>query len=239
MPKTYTPDQRDIVAGMLEAVVGLSKNRALRMYNTHFSAKPASDRIAQIHLMRKIIAQSPEEGGAWTGSSTDPLWPEDRYTPAMPDQFVLLGDFNLGVKDPEYSHLVRRDKNECDLVDCWTLAGHEPDEGSTFPGAKPDESQRIDFVFVDQPMWPKIAGSWIDERAQGSDHKPLWVETVKTGIAPDVVSPPRLSRRPVATLSRSLLRSQGHSAMPARPFGNRFTRPARSGLTRRACLRDQ
>ena len=183
LPKTIITDQRNMVMGMLEGVVGLGKGQALRVYNTHLSAKSASDRIAQIHCIRKVIAQAPGEGGTWTGSSAHALWLEDKIAPPMPDQFMLLGDFNHCASDPEYSHLVRRDEKECSLIDCWTLTGHEMHEGITFPASEPGDGQRIDFAFVGPSIQLKIRKSWIDGEAQGSDHQPFWIEADQIDIS--------------------------------------------------------
>ncbi len=175
LPKSIINDQRNMVVGMLEGVVEMPGGKALRIYNAHLSAKSADDRVAQIHTIRTIIASAPNEGGAWTGPSTHPLWLEDKVAPPMPGDFVLLGDFNLASRDPEYTHLVRTGHNECDLVDCWLLAGHDINKGVTFP-ANMINSQRIDFAFVDTTMQNLVINAWIDEAAQGSDHQPYWIE---------------------------------------------------------------
>ena len=177
LPKSIITDQRNMVMGMLEGVVDLGGGVAMRVYNTHLSAKSAADRIAQIHTIREIIKRAPCEGGTWTGSSTDPLWLEDKVAPPMPDEFMLLDDFNHAATDPEYAHLVRRDENECDLTDCWTLTGHMLEDGITFPTLETSGCKRIDFAFVDQTMSKKIKAAWIDTDAQGSDHQPLLIET--------------------------------------------------------------
>ena len=177
MPKSIITDRRNMVVGMLEGVVELNENAALRIYNAHLSAKSATDRIAQIHAIRKIIKRAPGEGGAWTGSGTDPVWAEDQFAPPMPDEFVLLGDFNLAATDPEYAHLVRHDENECSLTDFWTLTGHRLGKGVTFPTLDSGDCQRIDFAFVDSTMREKIKAAWIDSDARGSDHQPFWIET--------------------------------------------------------------
>lgn len=175
LPKSIINDQHNMVVGMLEGVVELPGGKSLRIYNAHLSAKSANDRIAQIHTIRKIIASAPHEGGVWTGPGTFPLWREDKVAPPMPAEFVLLGDFNLAPRDREYDHLVQSDQNECDLLDCWPLTGHEIDKGMTFPASEIN-SQRIDFAFVSTTMQNLVRDAWIDEAAQGSDHQPYWTE---------------------------------------------------------------
>lgn len=175
LPKSIINEQRNMVVGMLEGVIELPDGKALRIYNAHLSAKSTNDRISQIHVVRKIIANAPNEGGVWTGPSTHPLWLEDKVTPPMPAEFVLLGDFNLSAQDPEYDHLVRTDNNECDLIDSWTLSGNQLNEGVTF-AANPEKNQRIDFAFVNNTVQALVLDAWIDEAAQGSDHQPYWIE---------------------------------------------------------------
>lgn len=133
LPKSIINDQRNMVVGMLEGVVERPGGEALRIYNAHLSAKSAEDRIAQIHAIRKIITAAPKEGGAWTGPSTHPLWLEDKITPPMPEEFVLLGDFNLAPRDRGYDHLVQTSRDERNLLDSWHLTGHEINKGVTFP----------------------------------------------------------------------------------------------------------
>jgi len=182
LPKSPVNDQHNMTVGMTEAVVDLGNDRAIRVYNTHLSAKSASDRISQIHTIRRIIKRAPSQGGAWTGVGQAPIWGEDAVPPPMPDDFILLGDFNLSPNGPEYAHLVREDADECDLTDCWVLAGHRHDDGITFP-ANPQGQQRIDFAFVGPRMKQQPLTARIDEAADGSDHQPYWVNL--TGAAND------------------------------------------------------
>ncbi len=176
LPKSATVKQRNMAVGMLETVVCQGGGKALRVYNTHLSAKSAQDRLTQIQRIRDTIARAPAEGSAWTGSSPDPLWREDKSALPMPEEFVLLGDFNHGPDDPEYSRLIQPDGNEYDLLDCWTLTGNAPGKGTTYiPAADPEDGNRIDFAFVDRRLEKKVKSAWIDSDAQGSDHQPYWI----------------------------------------------------------------
>jgi endonuclease/exonuclease/phosphatase family metal-dependent hydrolase len=104
----------------------------------------------------------------------------------MPESFVLLGDFNLGSKDPEYEHLVGpmdgdlgRISSKEDFIDTWVAAGHDENAGSTYPNepsTSETQGKRIDYAFVDESMQHRVLGAWIDETAQGSDHQPYWCE---------------------------------------------------------------
>jgi len=164
----------------------LPKSGALRIYNTHLGARSQRDRVEQIIFMRDIIRRAPAEGGAWTGPHTNPLWQEDAVPPPMPEAFVLLGDFNLEAKDPEYDHLAGpadgdfgRISSKEDFIDTWVAAGHDEKEGNTFSNessSSASQGMRIDFAFVDASMRQQVLGAWIDEAAQGSDHQPYWIE---------------------------------------------------------------
>jgi len=176
LPKSANLKHRNMAVGMLETVVCLGGGKALRIYNTHLSARSQKDRMIQIQRMRDTIAQAPAEGNAWTGSSEDPLWREDSYALPMPEKFVLLGDFNHGPDDPEYTRLIQPDGNDFDLFDCWTLTGNALDEGVTFiPAEDPQNGSRIDFAFVDRRLKNKVTKARIDSDAQGSDHQPFWI----------------------------------------------------------------
>ena len=104
----------------------------------------------------------------------------------MPESFVLLGDFNLESKDPEYDHLVGpvdgdhgRLSSAEEFIDTWVAAGHDENEGVTYSAnSSADDAQdmRIDYAFVDQTMENRVLGARIDEAAQGSDHQPYWIE---------------------------------------------------------------
>jgi len=176
LPKSATSEQRNMAVGMLETVVRLGGDNALRIYNTHLSAKSPKDRLMQIQRIRDTIACAPSEGSAWTGSSPDPLWHEDRYALPMPEEFVLLGDFNHRPDDPEYRRLIQPDGNEFDLLDCWTLTGNAPGKGATYmPAAYPENGHRIDYAFVDHRLEKRVTNAWVDSEAQGSDHQPFWI----------------------------------------------------------------
>lgn len=194
LPKSALRQRHNMVVGVFEGVVKLQKDGALRIYNAHLGARSQHDRVAQIDSIRKTIRSAPAEGGAWTGPHAQSLWEthghtlweEDSSPPPMPESFVLLGDFNLEYKDPEYDHLVGpmdgdlgRISSKEDFIDTWVATGHRENEGGTYlDTTSSDETQemRIDYAFVDESMQNRVLGARIDELAQGSDHQPYWIE---------------------------------------------------------------
>ena len=194
LPKSALRHRHNMVVGVFEGVVQFPNDAALRIYNAHLGARSQHDRVVQIHAIRKIIQSAPAEGGTWTGPDTKSLsrapghklWEENSIPPPMPESFVLLGDFNLETRDPEYDHLVGpidgnlgRISSTDDFIDTWIAAGHEENEGVTYidtsASGKP-RGMRIDYAFVDESMQKQVIGARIDEQAQGSDHQPYWID---------------------------------------------------------------
>ncbi len=192
LPKSALRQRHNMVVGVFEGVVKLQRDGALRIYNAHLGARSQHDRVAQIISIRDTIRRAPAEGGAWTGDLAHSLWEdhghtlweEDATPPPMPESFVLLGDFNLEAKDPEYDYLVGpkdddlgRLSSKEEFIDTWVAAGNDENEGVTYfadRSASDAQGMRIDYAFVDQTMKKRVLGVWIDEAAQGSDHQPYW-----------------------------------------------------------------
>jgi len=186
LPKSNLRHYHNMAVGVFEGVVTLQNDGALRIYNAHLGARSKQDRVAQIETIRDIIRRAPAEGGAWTSRHTSSLWKENAAPPPMPVPFVLLGDFNLEAKNPEYGHLTgpmdgdpEQVTTQAGFIDTWVAAGHDQNDGSTYtddPSSRNDKGMRIDFAFIDESMKKRVLGARIDEEAQGSDHQPYWLD---------------------------------------------------------------
>ncbi len=194
LPKSALRQRHNMVVGVFEGVVKLQQDGALRIYNAHLGARSQHDRVKQIDSIRDTIRQAPAQGGAWTGDLAHSLWEhhghtlweEDATPPPMPESFVLLGDFNLEAKSPEYDHLVGPKDGDLgrlsspeEFIDTWVATGHDENEGVTYStnsSAEDAEDMRIDYAFVDQSMEKRVLDARIDEAAQGSDHQPYWID---------------------------------------------------------------
>ena len=93
LPKSALRHRHNMVVGVFEGVVELSRDGALRIYNAHLGARSQHDRIVQIDAIRATIRRAPVEGGAWTGRHVTSLWQEDAVPPPMPESLVVVGDF--------------------------------------------------------------------------------------------------------------------------------------------------
>ena len=62
------------------------------------------------------------------------------------------------------------------FVDAWVAAGQPEAAGSTCRGGTLSTGQRIDYGFISSAYALNIRRAWMDERAEGSDHQPIWTE---------------------------------------------------------------
>ena len=184
LPKFRTVTVFSMIAGCLETVIA-APGGALRVYNVHLNDVMPEERLAQIARLFEILWSAPREGGAWSGR--DPSWQTDA-PPPMPEDAIVIGDFNTLPGSPEYEALVgpmdrdfgygRVDVGHR-LVDAWVANGHGEREGITFPGDAPggkDMPCRIDYAFLTLDLASRLKRCWIDNDARGSDHQPVWIE---------------------------------------------------------------
>ncbi len=178
LPKPGTLKQHSIQQGALEGVVLSPKGMPLRVYSIHLSHLCSETRLPQVEALLEIDARAFGEGGAWCGGHPDPTsgWTEGEMPP-MPREAVLMGDFNLDHRSPEYARmvgpwterfgrLVMRDG----FADAWSAAGHDEAQGDSCNG------KRIDFVFVSAWLADRVQSAAIDGEARGSDHQPVVVD---------------------------------------------------------------
>jgi endonuclease/exonuclease/phosphatase family metal-dependent hydrolase len=184
LPKFKTGSIFCMIAGCLETVIA-APGGALRVYNIHLNDVSPDERLAQIARLFAVLESAPREGGAWSGQ--DPHWQTDS-PPPMPEEAIVLGDFNSLPGSREYEAIVGPLDTEFGygrvdvghrLVDAWVATGHKQNDGITFPGDAPggkDMPCRIDYVFTTLGLATRLKRCRIDSAAPGSDHLPVWVE---------------------------------------------------------------
>ncbi|MDP3898237.1 MAG: endonuclease/exonuclease/phosphatase family protein [Mesorhizobium sp.] len=181
LPRSRTFDKFNLQRGALEAMI-TTPFGPLRFYSVHLDHTSPSERIAQIRwLVAKVLAYA-NEGGALTGTS-EVGFPE----PPHPEEFLLMGDFNMQPGGPEYVEMTGLPDVEFGIarrahlpVDAAML-GASPASGriTWIDPRRPDDPARrrcLDYCFVHAGLAPRVRGSWIDEAAVGSDHRPVWLE---------------------------------------------------------------
>lgn len=181
LPRTRTFDRLNLQRSALEALVATPIG-PMRFYSVHLDHTSPAERIEQLRfLMAKVLAY-PTEGGALTGTA-EMGFPE----PPRPEEFILMGDFNLEPGGPEYTELTGLPDVEFGLarradrpVDAATLEGSAAQDRVTWIDPK-RQGERVgqrclDYHFVQASLAPRVKRCWIDEAAVGSDHRPVWLE---------------------------------------------------------------
>jgi endonuclease/exonuclease/phosphatase family metal-dependent hydrolase len=184
LPRSRSYDRLNLQRGALEALVETPLG-FVRFYSTHLDHRGPDERLAQVRFLKERAILYPLEGGALTGVA-ELGFPE----PPHPKAFVLMGDFNMLPGSPEHAEMAGRPDHEFGLplvadraVDAAIrLAGGDTgsDPLTTWidPQRPADVSRhkRIDYVFTAPALAPRLRRLWVDRKAVGSDHLPVWVE---------------------------------------------------------------
>jgi endonuclease/exonuclease/phosphatase family metal-dependent hydrolase len=181
LPKFGTLVQFSLQRCALEGVIGTQRG-PVRFYSLHLTHLSDETRAPQVAMLLDIHRRAPLEGGAWCGRLGEE-WTEGHEAPAMPREAILMGDFNMFASSPLYDRIVGpvapgmgRMNNPEGFVDAWVAAGHGEGEGATCHSGGLSTVHRIDFCFVSASLAGRIRRAWIDQKAQGSDHQPIWTE---------------------------------------------------------------
>lgn len=181
LPKFATLKQFSLQRCAVEGVIE-TKRGPVRVYSLHLTHLSDETRAPQIAALLDIHGRAPLEGGAWCGEPGE-AWTEGQEALPMPREAILMGDFNMFASSPLYDRIVGpiapgmgRMNNPEGFVDAWVAAGHGEGEGATCFSGGLSTGHRIDFCFVSASLAGRIRRAWIDEKAQGSDHQPIWTE---------------------------------------------------------------
>ncbi len=197
LPKLGTVDCFNMNTGAVECVID-TPSGSLRVYSVHLSALSSRERLMQIDRLLEFHRNAQANGGAWTGDGThiDPIetrhfaeldWSNGEAPPSMPQEAIVMGDFNSEPESDEYMRMV----GEIDpcfgrighldgFVDSWTAADDRSGDRITWlpdpPNRSPGHGLTLDYCFVGPELGHKIKRAWVDSSAEGSDHRPYWVE---------------------------------------------------------------
>ena len=196
-PKLGTVNYFNMDTGGIECVVD-TPSGPLRVYSVHLSAISTRERLMQIDRLLECHRNAQTNGGAWTGDGllsdaveakhlVDQNWSNGEAPPPMPQLTVMMGDFNSEPESPEYTRLVG-EIDPCNgrvghldgFVDSWTAAKHQSGDPITWWPDPPDQSPghglRLDYCFLSPHLAHQVRRASVDSSAQGSDHRPYWVE---------------------------------------------------------------
>lgn len=181
LPRNRSFEAMNFQRGALEALIETPLGY-IRFYSIHLDHRGPIERVRQIRFLRERVLFYPLEGGGISGLSEIGL-PE----PPVPEAFVLAGDFNMLHGAPEYIELAGAPDHEfgmpltADLaVDAALRLGAAGDDLVTWVDPlRPEDAsrhKRIDYIFTSASLAASLKRYWVDRKAVGSDHVPVWAE---------------------------------------------------------------
>ncbi len=177
LPRSLRTGELNLQRGALEAVIATPVG-PVRFHSVHLDHVSATERLAQIDALMRFALEHPLDGGAVSGVAKLG-YPE----PPLADHFMLMGDFNLVPESPEYTALTGPDDAEygrpfnARLVSDVSIPEGVAAAGSLTwfdtDGVKPPK--RLDYCFASASLAPHCGNARVDDNAQGSDHRPVWI----------------------------------------------------------------
>ena len=159
LPRTRTISPMNLQRGATEALIDTPAG-ALRVYSVHLDHVSADERIRQIAYLKERINAFRQEGGALTGGG-DFGFAELPH----PDDFVLMGDFNMEPEGPEYCALagtrgrLLRPLAAASATPVDALARSRrltPDSYSWIDPADHNKRMHLDYCFVSCGLEPRL-----------------------------------------------------------------------------------
>ena len=197
LPQLETADLFSLISGVIEAVTSTPAG-VLCVYSIHLSSISSRERLLQIDALFNTFSHSNRNGGPMIRNDipTDPVeaknfvqmnWSNGESNPPVPEHILFMGDFNSLEESPEYIRFAGeidpvygRGMHSDDLVDSWSVAKETIGQPTSWwpdpPDRAPGKALRLDYCFVSTGLASKVSRAWVDVDADGSDHKPYWVE---------------------------------------------------------------
>lgn len=177
LPRARTYAKLNLQRGALETVIE-APGDVLRVYSVHLDHVSPDERIAQIAFLKARACGFLDEGGALTGASEFAV-----TDPPLPSEFLIMGDFNMEPERPEYIAMTG-------VEDAYygraPRAGFPTDAQAHLQGRALDSHSwisedgarrmHLDYCFVSGGLVSRLKAAWVDTKATGSDHLPVWTE---------------------------------------------------------------
>lgn len=178
LPRSRTFDKLNLQRGATEAVIA-TPSGPLRVYSVHLDHVSPEERIAQIRYLKERALNFAREGGALTGGAEFGL-----IDPPVPEEFLMMGDFNMIPESAEYCEMVGprdlsggRVPRATRPLDALSHLGRLTDESYSWMDPRDHaRMMHLDYCFLSCGLAPRLKDCHIDTGALGSDHFPLWVD---------------------------------------------------------------
>jgi endonuclease/exonuclease/phosphatase family metal-dependent hydrolase len=178
LPRSRTIDRLNLQRGATEAVVA-APGGAVRVYSVHLDHVSIDERIAQLGHLGDRINAFVQEGAALSGGCELGL-----AEPPLPEDYVIMGDFNMEPETPEYcafagsvDRFYGRTARIGTPIDAFAALGaYEPGSYSWMDPEDRGKRMHLDYCFVSCGLRGRLKSAVIDTDCEGSDHFPLRVE---------------------------------------------------------------
>lgn len=178
LPRSRTISKVNLQRGATEAVIETPAG-ALRVYSVHLDHVSIDERSRQLVHLNERINAFVSEGGSVTGAAE-----VDVDDPPLPEDYLIMGDFNMTPESPEYCILagakdgyygrVPRIGTPVDAL--ATLEAYPPGSYSWMDPKDHGKRMHLDYIFVSCGLVGRLKSAKIDTDSVGSDHFPVWVE---------------------------------------------------------------
>lgn len=176
LPRRRTYDRLNLQRSALEVVID-APGGALRVYSVHLDHVSPDERIAQIDFLKERVFGYPFEGGALTGAIEFAV-----ADPPLPEDFLVMGDFNMEPESPEYLTMAGRNDAYYGraartgfAIDAEAQIGR-PADGYSWISEDGSRRMHLDYCFLSGGLASRLKAARVDLTAVGSDHFPVWVE---------------------------------------------------------------
>lgn len=178
LPRARTFDKLNLQRGASEAVIDAPQG-PIRVYSVHLDHVSPDERIAQIRYLKERAFGFVAEGGALTGTTEFGL-----AEVPLPEEFVIMGDFNMVPGSPEYCEMTGlpdyfygRPARHGFPVDALSRLGQlQEDSYSWIDSKNHAERKHLDYCFLSPGLGSRLKSGFVDTAATGSDHLPVWID---------------------------------------------------------------
>ncbi|PYB74224.1 endonuclease/exonuclease/phosphatase family protein [Rhizobium wuzhouense] len=177
LPRNRTFNKLNLQRGALETVID-TPGGALRVYSVHLDHVSPDERLAQIAFLKDRACRYLDEGGALTGAVEFAV-----ADPPLPQDFLIMGDFNMEPEGAEYIAMAGRNDAYYGRApragfptDAQAHLKSRPADGYTWISEDGARRMHLDYCFVSGGLASRLKACRVDTSARGSDHFPVWVE---------------------------------------------------------------
>ncbi|CCM77788.1 endonuclease/exonuclease/phosphatase family protein [Rhizobium mesoamericanum] len=178
LPRSRTISKINLQRGATEAVIE-TPSGGLRVYSVHLDHVSNDERSRQLAHLKERINAFVSEGSSVTGAAEF-----DISDPPLPENYIVMGDFNMTPESPEYcifsgasdGYYGRVQRIGTPIDAFAVLKAYTPGSYSWMDPKDHSKRMHLDYCFVSCGLADRLKSVKIDTNSVGSDHFPVWVE---------------------------------------------------------------